>query len=421
MRFGQQFEPYEYTDWIDESMSWKTHCYIGDWSPLMKLRIQGPEALDFFSGIIVNSVAKFDVGQAKHATLPNSDGKVMGEGILMRLAEDDFLFTSGPGSIWVTYKFAEGDFDATLTNVTAERSIQQVQGPTSLELMEEAAGEDLRDIGFMRFRPSSIAGKNVLLLRQGMAGEVGYEIHGNAEEAPAVYQHILELGRKYGIRRLGGRTKMVNHVEACFPTPTVDYVPAWYGFDEEQKFRAHVKDAGYLPYEYFSTNSGSHEGPVSELFFSPVELGWARSINGNHEFPGREVLLAEKESPVRGICTLVWNDEDVADVLMSYFRKDADPYDFMEWPRDFLGNVVADKVLVDGRQIGLTTSRCYSYYFREMLSLGVLETDFLEPGIDVEVVWGRPSGRQKTIRAKVAPAPYKTDRRKTDLTAAGTK
>ena len=29
-RFGTSFEPWEYTDWIDESMSWKDTLYIGD-------------------------------------------------------------------------------------------------------------------------------------------------------------------------------------------------------------------------------------------------------------------------------------------------------------------------------------------------------------------------------------------------------
>ena len=32
----------EYTDWIDESMSWKETCYIGDWSFLWERRFRGP-------------------------------------------------------------------------------------------------------------------------------------------------------------------------------------------------------------------------------------------------------------------------------------------------------------------------------------------------------------------------------------------
>jgi len=37
---GIGFEADSYSDWIDESMSWKQTCYVGDWSPLLlKLRV----------------------------------------------------------------------------------------------------------------------------------------------------------------------------------------------------------------------------------------------------------------------------------------------------------------------------------------------------------------------------------------------
>src|SRR5918998_2214367 len=98
-QFAGYYEPYEYTDWIDESLSWKETCYIGDWSGLGKLRVRGHDALRFFSEIAVNSLERFAIGQAKHAVLCNENGKVMGDGILMRLGDDDFYFTSGPGAI----------------------------------------------------------------------------------------------------------------------------------------------------------------------------------------------------------------------------------------------------------------------------------------------------------------------------------
>lgn len=290
IRFANTWEPFEYTDWIDESQSWKNTCYIGDWSPLMKLRVSGRDALKFFSDIAINSFAKFDVGQAKHAVFCNVQGKVMGEGILMRLGEHDFHFTSGPGAIWAHYCFMAGSYDATCTNVTADYSIQQVQGPTALDLMEEVTGEHLADIRFMRFRRVSIDGMQCNLLRQGMSGEVGFEIHGRADEAAAVYARIVELGQKHGIRRLGGRTKMVNHVEACFPTPTVDFVPAWYGPDLAE-FRATVNAELFLDVSYFRGHGGSLiADDVSELYFSPIELGWGKSVKFDHEFIGRAAL-----------------------------------------------------------------------------------------------------------------------------------
>jgi vanillate/3-O-methylgallate O-demethylase len=87
----------------------------------------------------------------------------------------------------------------------------------------------------------------------------------------------------------------------------------------------------------------------------------------------------------------------------------------MEMPRNILGCVFADKVLKDGEIVGVSTSRCYSYYFRQMLSLCVIDVALSEPGNQVHVVWGRPGMPQKDIRASVAPAPYKRDNRRLDI------
>ena len=86
-RWGQP----EYTDWLDESLSWKESCYIGDWSFLWERRFRGPDALRLFSDISVNSFASFAIGQSKHVIHTTEAGKVIHEGILTRLAEDELM------------------------------------------------------------------------------------------------------------------------------------------------------------------------------------------------------------------------------------------------------------------------------------------------------------------------------------------
>src|SRR5947209_20471501 len=80
---GKFGEP-EYTDWLDESLSWKQTCYIGDWSFLWQHRFTGPGVLAMLSEITVNSFAKFDIGQSKHAIHTNRNGKVIHAGVLPR-------------------------------------------------------------------------------------------------------------------------------------------------------------------------------------------------------------------------------------------------------------------------------------------------------------------------------------------------
>lgn len=213
-RFGQVVEAYEYTGWVDESVSWKTDCYIGDWSSLAKARVTGPEAKAFFEWMSTNCWPSFSPGQAKHAIFCQANGCVVGEGLVLMLAEDDFIFTSGPGTVWLVYqfKFGKKKFDASLELVTDDWFLLQVQGPKSVQLLDEITDNGVRDIKFMQWKELSIENNRFLCLRQGVSGELGFELWGSMENAQKVFSTIVNAGQKYNIRRLGARAKCVNHV-----------------------------------------------------------------------------------------------------------------------------------------------------------------------------------------------------------------
>jgi vanillate/3-O-methylgallate O-demethylase len=401
----------EYTDWIDETNSWKHSCYIGDWSFLWERRFEGPDVLRLFSDISVNSFAKFDIGQSKHVIHCDHDGKVIHEGILSRLAAEEFMLF-GRGCFWADYKLRHGSYRA--TSRADDWFNFQVSGPNAIYVVEKAANQKLRDVKFMHSGRIKIAGCAVLALRQGMAGEIGFELQGPAAFSRAVYDAVLEAGREFGIRRLGGRAVFINHLEACFPTIITDYCPAIFG-DHMDEYRAEFQAA--MPGSTVTFNiAGSFEADeITAWYRSPVELGWAKNIKFDHDFIGRAALEAEVANPKRVMRTLVWNADDLKDVYGSLFDEHALPYDYMEMPRDQRGFMYMDKVMKAGRPVGVSSSRGYSYYFRKMLSLSTIDVADSAPGTEVTVIWGNPGSRQKAIRAMVAPAPYKKDNRRADL------
>jgi vanillate/3-O-methylgallate O-demethylase len=343
-------------------------------------------------------------------------GMVTGDGVLMRLDEDKLFFQSGPGAPWARFMFERGHYEATCETVTDDWFTFQLAGPNSLYVLEKATGESLRDIGFMNFRQTSIDGMPFYALRQSMAGELGYELHGSSNFGRQVYQAILNAGDEFGLRRIGARAQQVNHVEACFPTSTVDYVPAFHG-DDERAFFDELKKANARLSLDLMHNAGSLElNANSDLYRTPYELGWRKSVKFDHDFHGREALEKIDPEASRKMVTLVWNADDVVDVYAALFRKDGLP-PYMELPRHLAEHGVwADAVRKNGRVVGVATSRCYSVYFREMISLCVIDPELAEPGTEVEVLWGKGTS-QKVIRAIVQPAPYKRDNRKIDVKA----
>lgn len=412
----------EYSGWMDEGLSWKEDCYVGDWSYLDEIRVKGPDALKLFSDLAVNSFEKFAIGQGKHVICCNIDGKVIGEGILMRMADDEYEYNArGPVNTWIEYNYKKGGYDCSF-ELTMNQFKFQVSGPKSIFLLEKLTGESLRDIGFMRFRSAKVKGYELSFLRQGMAGEIGFEVHGPGEYAKEIMATIMSEGQEFGIRRMGARTAMVNHLEAGFPTVTHDYIPAITGPAEKDYFDQyntvvtdHTSPEWYQSFERCLKVKGSFEGDdISAWFRSPVELGWSRNIKFDHEFYGRAALEAEMANPTRKIASLVWNSDDVKEVYDSLFEE-GPTYDFMDMPRQQWFAMYTSKVMDGDKLIGSATSRGYSYYFRKVLSHAVIDVDYLEPGTEVTVIWGDPGSRQKVIRATVSHYPYKTDRRRTDL------
>ncbi|MCZ4535931.1 hypothetical protein O4159_10745 [Gordonia terrae] len=399
----------EFTDWRDEQMSWKTTCYLGDWSFLWEARFVGPDALRLFRDTGINSVEKFDIGQAKHLVQCNEQGKVISDGVLMRLGEDDFT-TQSTTAIWSAYVVSKGGYDVTVTKPDTFQF--QVSGPTALATCQAATGEDLTDIRFMRFREVQIAGHPVLALRQGMAGEIGFEFHGAAEHAEAVREAILTAGEPHGIRRLGRRTAMINHLEAAFPTGGWHYLADFFSDPEFLPWMLSEFDlmglSGSLAGSFVSDN-------LDDYLSSPVELGWARSIKFDHDFVGRAALEAEVADPRRVRVTLEWNSDDVVDLYRTMFE-DGEVFPQLDIPHNQRWVAWFDSVRdPSGNEIGVSTTPGYSAWARKVLTLAYLRPEHAVPGTPVEILWGEPGSPQRLIRAIVAPAPYKPDNRRVDL------
>ncbi|MFF0598500.1 hypothetical protein [Streptomyces antibioticus] len=192
-RFVQILLPLEYTHWVEEASAHVRSCYIGDWTSLHKVRVHGPQALPFLSRLGMRDLSRFEIGQMKHHVQLDDHGHVASEGVLMRSGTQEFVYTAGSCD-WLLWQFSRGDWDAEVTDISPERFIFGVQGPASLHTLETATGENLRDINFSRGRPSQVSGVPVDLMRTGISGELGYERHGAADDADAVWSAVLAAG-----------------------------------------------------------------------------------------------------------------------------------------------------------------------------------------------------------------------------------
>ncbi|MGI5932198.1 MAG: hypothetical protein ACOX8G_06705 [Eubacterium sp.] len=376
---------HEFTGWMDECNAISKTGYIGDWSWLCKIRITGPDVIRCMEQSTINGYRKFPVGRGRHivSVLPN--GKIIGDGIVFREAEDQVLVTGGT-MVREGLMLHPENCDVTLTDMTAEIFNYHVQGPVSTKIIEKLCGESAEDLPFLTFRNITIAGKTVRLYRGGMSGEVGYELFGDSADGSVIWNAVVEAGKEFGLRQLGLRSLMLNHLQAYFPTIWVDFIPA------------------VIP-------------GAEALHRSPVDFGWDGLADKTRDFPGKDAILAEREHPSSKCVTLEWNTEDVIGIFASLFDSENEAFEQMPLPVNTSDFSAANPPFLpafskDGKKIGMVSNRGYSCQYKKVISLATLDIEYTQEGTEVMVRYGSEGHRQTMIRAVVARTPYKQEQRR---------
>jgi len=393
-----------FSGWEKETLSWKYSAYIGANLTMPIQYLRGPEAAKLLADHCTSDFTTMKPGRARHAIMCSEKGNIIRNGVILRTSEEEFQCYTFAPLIEILANSGKYNVEAMPTAVFRD-FIFQIGGPKSLEILEHAAREDLHDIKFMAFRSTMIAGHKVRILRMGMAGTLGYEVHGPLECAHDVHGRIFEAGREFGIERLGSIAyQLCNHTENGFPQTGHHFMTAEAEHPEYARYMGSACSIETLKKQV----SGSYTENPEDLYRTPLEFGWDNMISFKHDFLGKEALQRMKEEgKYKRVVSLEWNEEDILDVIASFFRGDEHPYKLMGFPHDRKATRNADRVLdKNGRIIGAALGRVYTLYYRKMISLAVIEPEYTELGTEVTVVWGNKNDRKKNIRATVARFPY---------------
>ncbi len=415
----------EFTNWRDEQRAWRETAVLFDQSHHMaELSIEGPDAEQLLSDTIINSVATWPVGRAKHVVPVSSTGHVVGDVIGFR--DDTMRFNlvgRAPTVTWLQFHAETGGYDIVLGRddrsparpmgkpVTRRHYRFQVQGPNAPEILNRANGGPVPEIKFFHMDRIRVGGRRVKALRHGMAGAPGLELWGPYEEGEEVRAAIVEAGADLGLTQVGSRAYASNTLESGWiPSP----LPAIYtGGEIEAAYR---RWSPANSYEATGSIGGSFvSDDIEDYYCTPYELGYGFYVKFDHDFVGRAALEKIHDGPHRRKVTFEWNPEDVARVHASHLDPGKPNCKTIDIPISNYASTSADKVLKDGRIVGMSMFAGYSYNERAQLSLGFVEPDIEENEI-LTLVWGEENGgtakttverhEQTEIRVRVAKVPY---------------
>ena len=421
----------EFANWRSEQQAWRDTAVLFDQSHHMdNLFIKGPDALKLISDTAINTVANFAINKAKQYVPTTPAGNVIGDGIVFREAENDYVYVGrAPAANWLLFNGETGGYNVEVAvdrrspsrpmgqPVSRKYWRFQIQGPNAWKIIEKLNGGPVEQLKFFNMDYMTIAGERVRTLRHGMAGAPGLEIWGSYGSYDKVRETILEVGAEFGMVAVGSRAYPSNTLESGWiPSP----LPAIYTGEQLRSYREWL---GADSYEATNAVAGSFVSEnIEDYYLTPWELGYGSFVKFDHDFIGREALEKIDPTTQRKKVTLAWNGDDMTKIFASMFDTEGPGYKHFDLPLANYGSSNYDAVIdADGQTVGLSMFTGYSSNERRALSLATVNSNVPE-GTELKVVWGeRDGGTRKTtverhkqieVRAVVSPIPYSTVVRK---------
>jgi aminomethyltransferase len=344
-----------------------------DVSPLFKYRVTGRDATKFVNRVISRDINKVSVDQVIYCCWCDPEGKVIDDGTITRLGENDYRWTAADPSLRWFQQNALG-LNVKIEDISEQMAALAVQGPTSGKLMHSVADANISNLKYFRVTHGKIAGVPVDISRTGYTGDLGFEVWMPWKDALRVWDKLVNEGDAFDVHPAGMVALDIARIEAGLILIEVDY-------------------------------TSSKKAVIDSQKYSPAEIGLGKLVDLKKEnFVGRSALAAqEKKGAERALVGLEinWNEVEAL-----YDKLGMAP----QVPS--MASRVAVPVYRNGKVVGKATSTTWSPTLKKMIALASVERDSSTAGSTLNIEMTVEAVRH-TVSAKIVPMPFFNPPRKT--------
>jgi aminomethyltransferase len=349
-----------------------------DITPLFKYRVGGRDATRLVNRVIARDINKVSIDQVIYCCWCDPAGKVIDDGTITRLGENEYRWTAADPSLRWFQQNALG-LDVQIEDISEKMAALALQGPTSAKLLHSVAEANIAGLKYFRVTHGKIAGVNVDISRTGYTGDLGFEIWTPWKGALKVFDELMTKGRAFDIHPAGMVALDIARIEAGLILIEVDYISSKRAIIEQQKY-------------------------------TPGEIGLGKLVDLKKEnFVGKDALAEEikKGGPSRLLVGLEVNWSEVEALYEKVGMAPQVP-------------ATASRVHVPvyraGRQVGKATSTTWSPTLKRMIALASISRESAAVGSTLSMELTVEAER-KTVSAKVVPLPFFNPPRKTSAIA----
>jgi len=181
----------------EEYVAIRTKAGVMDVSGLKKVHITGPHASHVIDRATTRNVEKIKPGRSSYACMLNEAGKFIDDCVIYRTGPNAWMIVHGSGSGHEALTMAATGRDV---SIRFDDNLHDIsfQGPLSVEFLSKYV-EGIRDLPYFAHMQTTLFDLPVMISRTGYTGERGYEIFCRGQDAPTIWDRIIEEGAPMGI------------------------------------------------------------------------------------------------------------------------------------------------------------------------------------------------------------------------------
>ncbi len=315
-----------------EALAVRSTVGVAEISGFTRFLVQGAGAIEWFDGLTAGRIPA--VGRTALAYVSDDRGRFLSEFTMTRLAEDAFWLLSAAAAEWHDLDVltdADPPATVTITNLTHDHNALMIAGPHAREVLSAVTDAPLDNASFpwLATRTVEIAGFEIVALRLGFTGELGWELHMPMAASVPVYDAIHAAGNAHGIIDFG--------------------LLATESMRLEKNYRAWKSDL--------------------HIEFTVLEAGLDRFVNMEKDFRGRDAIAAQRDAGHRRVFVAMEVDNQTASAH------------------------TGDPIYSGDELVGVVTSGAYGHHMETNIAMGYLKPKFSDPGtvLSLQVIGHRCS------------------------------
>lgn len=184
-------------DPVEEYIAIRTKAGIMDVSGLNKVHVNGPHAAHVIDRATTRNVSKIMPGRSVYACMLNDAGKFIDDCLIFRFSPTSWMIVHGQGTGHEQLTMAAMGRDVSIRFDDNLHDIS-VQGPLSVDFLGKHI-PGLKDLPYFSHMGAKLFDCPVTISRTGYTGERGYEIFCQGQDAPIIWDRLVEEGAPQGI------------------------------------------------------------------------------------------------------------------------------------------------------------------------------------------------------------------------------